>query len=271
MSIHRSVCPWQTFGCTKKEIYKMNKVRLRQLLFEPMWICQLIPNKIEVKHWMKENFAIWINWKIKKCFLLCEKCELWVGFVGVAVATEWCGNVPIRLWYERSRRHGNINSAAVGTISTVAFSGLARVEQCCTKRAFDASNPGKLAMCAISELLVLLLAWSESAIRFIDKRKYLFFCFKITNWRRHNTKREQKIEKEKKKERKQRTRMIQVCIVGTQAKVCAVTMGFYVFGIKKIRVRKVHHRMLDITLCTVEWFEEEMIWLVSSMNKRGGR
>lgn len=61
-------------------------------------------------------------------------------------------NVPT-LWYERSRRHGNINSAAVGTISMTDFSGLLRVEYCVAKRAVDASNPGKLAICANNELL----------------------------------------------------------------------------------------------------------------------
>lgn len=61
-------------------------------------------------------------------------------------------NVP-KLWYERSRRHGSSSSAAVGTISNADFSGLVRVEYCLTKRALDASNPGKFAMCAISELL----------------------------------------------------------------------------------------------------------------------
>lgn len=80
------------------------------------------------------------------------------------LCTKW-ENVPIKLWIERSRRHGSINSAAVGTISTADFSGLARVEYCLTKRAFDASNPGKFAMCAISELL---LVRSESAIDLIN-------------------------------------------------------------------------------------------------------
>lgn len=61
-------------------------------------------------------------------------------------------NVPT-LWHERSRRHGNINSAAVGTISMTDFSGLLRVEYCVAKRAVDASNPGKLAICANNELL----------------------------------------------------------------------------------------------------------------------
>lgn len=85
-------------------------------------------------------------------------------FVKIVWFTKW-ENVPIKLWYERSRRHGSINSAAVGTISIADFSGLARVEYCLTKRAFDASNPGKFAMCAISELL---LARSESAIDLIN-------------------------------------------------------------------------------------------------------
>lgn len=74
-------------------------------------------------------------------------------------------NVPT-LWYERSRRHGSINSAAVGTISNADFSGLLRVEYCFTKRALDASKPGKFAMCANNELL-LLLARSESAAAFV--------------------------------------------------------------------------------------------------------
>lgn len=68
-------------------------------------------------------------------------------------------NVP-RLWYERSLRQGSISSAAVGTISNADISGLARDEYCLTNRAFDASNPGKLAIWAINELL---LARSESA------------------------------------------------------------------------------------------------------------
>lgn len=71
-------------------------------------------------------------------------------------------NVP-KLWYERSLRQGSINSAAVGKISKADFSGLDFVEYCLTKRALDASNPGKLKMWAIKELL---LARSESAINF---------------------------------------------------------------------------------------------------------
>lgn len=71
-------------------------------------------------------------------------------------------NVP-KLWYERSLRHGSINSAAVGIISKADFSGLDFVEYCLTNRALDASNPGKLEMWAIKELL---LARSESAINF---------------------------------------------------------------------------------------------------------
>lgn len=71
-------------------------------------------------------------------------------------------NVP-KLWYERSLRQGSIISAAVGKISKADFSGLDFVEYCLTKRALDASNPGKLDMWAINELL---LARSESAIIF---------------------------------------------------------------------------------------------------------
>lgn len=93
------------------------------------------------------------------CGLWCLVCTC-VGVCSLNCNLSGSENVPIELWYERSRRHGNINSAAVATISTVDFSGLASVEYCLTKRALDASNPGKFAMCAISELL---LARSESA------------------------------------------------------------------------------------------------------------
>lgn len=69
----------------------------------------------------------------------------WVDFTNVP---------PSRSWYDRSRRHGNMSSAAVGTISMTDFSGLLRVEYCVANRAVDVSNPGKLAICANNELSV---------------------------------------------------------------------------------------------------------------------
>lgn len=59
-------------------------------------------------------------------------------------------DVP-KLWYERSLRQGNISSAAVGIIS---FSELDFAIYCLTRRAFDESKPGRLAMCANNELLL---------------------------------------------------------------------------------------------------------------------
>lgn len=110
-----------------------------------------------------QNVQLLPGWIKIKLLINCEFSCFWlfVYYVDVPWST---------FWYDRSRRHGSINSAAVGTISNADFSGLERDEYCFTKRAFDASNPGKLAICAINELLV---SWSESANFVLI---FFFFC-----------------------------------------------------------------------------------------------
>lgn len=66
-------------------------------------------------------------------------------------------DVP-KLWYEWSRRQGNINSAAVGTISMTDFSGLLRVEYCVANRALEVSNPGKFTIWDNNKLLFAVSA-----------------------------------------------------------------------------------------------------------------
>lgn len=100
-------------------------------------------------------------------------------------ATDQSGETHVpKLWYDRSLRQGRNDSAAVGksrsgrsrvglvagreTDDSLAWplapmlvleeEGVNLLETCLTMRAFVGSNPGRLVICAISELFLLLVA-----------------------------------------------------------------------------------------------------------------
>lgn len=133
------------------------------------WIEKIFKKKL--KRNQEINFQWFVIDVATNFFVLFMNC----GTIGVCCVWYYQHgkNVPIKLWYERSRRHGSINSAAVGIISIVDFSGLARVEYCLTKRAFDESNPGKFAMCAMSELLLVRSESATDLLHLIDKYRKL--------------------------------------------------------------------------------------------------